>query len=196
MNKSLLGLALGVAGAAQAQLFHLGVDLTDPANVVFTATSLPPPQTAQGQSLFDGITLSVFFAPPLASQAGGFATGSLRPWLSPLTYNTWASDDITPGLVTDLNIYRTGPGNDVTQTFNTFFQALAGSASIDLSAQAAHFKGLGTSGPIFSGWSGDIGPQIGVWQITAVPELPVAAHLAIYGAGFAGLAIYRRSRKA
>ncbi len=196
MNKSLLGLALCVAGAAQAQLFHLGVDLTDPANVVFTATSLPPSQDSFGKVAFEGITLSVFFSPALPSAVGGFATGDLRPWLTTTTYNTWASDDITPGLVTDLNIYRTGPGFNHPETFDTFFQALAGSAVMDLSGQAGSFKALGTSGPIFSGWSGNIGPQIGTWQITAVPELPVAAHLAIYGAGFAGLAIYRRSRKA
>lgn len=196
MKTRSIALALCVAGVAQAQLFHLGIDLTDPANVVLTATSLSASQTAQGQSLFDGVTLSVFFSSPLSSQVGGLATGDLRPWLSPLTYNTWASDDIIPGLVTDLNIYRAGPGADVTETFNSFFQALAGSASVDLSAQAGNFMPLGTTGPIYSGWSGDIGPQIGIWQITAVPEFPVAAHLAIYGVGFAGLAAYRRARKA
>lgn len=196
MNKSLLGLALCVAGAAQAQLFHLGIDLTDPANVIFTATSLPPSQDSFGKTTFDGITLAVFFSPALPSSVGGFATGDLRPSTSTLAYNTWASDEVTPGLVTDLNIYRSGPGSSHPETFDTFFQALAGSAFIDLSAEAGSFKALGTSGPILSGWSGNIGPQIGTWQITAVPELPVAAHLAIYGAGFAGLAIYRRSRKA
>ena len=196
MNKSLLGLALCVAGAAQAQLFHLGVDLTDPANVVFTATALPATQNSLGKTLFDGITLAVFFAPPLPTQVGGPLSGDLRSWSTPLVYDAWISDDVTPGVVTDLNIYRDAVGSNFPETFDTFFQALAGSASIDLSGQAAHFKGLGTSGPIFSGWSGNIGPQIGIWQITAVPELPVAAHLAIYGAGFAGLALYRRSRKA
>lgn len=196
MKKHLLGIALCVAGAAQAQLFQLEIDISNPANVIFTATSLPGEQLSLGKTLFDGVTLGVFFNPALTTQAGGFAAGDLRPWLTPLVYNSWISDDVTPGLVTDLNIYRDGVGSDLPQTFSTFFQALAGSASIDLSGQAGNFQPLGTSGPIYAGWSGNLGTQIGTWHITAVPELPVAAHLAIYGAGFAGLAIYRRTRKA
>lgn len=196
MNKSLLGLGLCVAGAARAQLFHLGIDISDPANVVFSATSLPSTQDDFGKRAFDGITLGLFFNPALPTQVGGVLAGNLRAWSMPIVYDTWASDDVTPGLVTDLSIYTTGPGFNFPETFDTHFQALAGSASIDLSAYLANFQPEGTSGPIFAGSSGNLGSPMGTWQITAVPELPVAAHLALYGAGFVGLAVYRRSRKA
>ena len=138
----------------------------------------------------------LFFNPALPTQVGGVFAGNLRAWSMPIVYDTWASDDVTPGLVTDLSIYTTGPGFNFPETFDTHFQALAGSASIDLSAYLANFQPDGTSGPIFAGSSGNLGSPIGTWQITAVPELPVAAHLALYGAGFVGLVVYRRSRKA
>ena len=64
-----------------------------------------------------------------------------------------------------------------------------------LASEAAFLPTLGTTGPIFAGYSDNPGVIIGTWEITAVPELPVAAHLALYGAGFAGLWTFRRFRK-
>lgn len=194
MKKTLLSVALCAAGIAQAQLFHLDINLTNPSAAVFTATTLPSEDNSFGTTLFDGISLQVFFNPALPGQTGGTTIGTLRPFLTNLAYDAWISDDVSPGLVTELNIYRDGVGNIVPQSFLTFFQALAGSAVIDLSGQIGSLPTFGTSGPIAAGWTGNPGPQIGTWAV--VPELPVGAHLALYGVGFAGVWFYRRSRKA
>lgn len=200
MKKTLLSLALCATGIAQAQLYHLGIDLSNPSAAVFTATTLPSEDNSFGTSLFDGISLQVFFNPGLPAVAGGTTIGTtigtLRPFQINLAYNTWFSDFASPGLVTELNIYREGRGSEISQTFSTFFAALEGSATLDLSGQIGHLPGLGTRGPLIAGWTGNQGPRIGSWEITAVPELPVGAHLGLYGVGFAGVWLYRRSRKA
>lgn len=196
MKKILLSIALCAAGVTQAQLYHLGIDLSNPSAAVFTATTLASEDNSFATSLYDGISLQVFFNPGLPAQKGGSTIGTLRPFLTNLAYDAWISDDITPGLVTELNIYRDGVGGNIPQSFSTFFAALAGSAVIDLSGQLAHLPALGTRGPLVAGWTDNQGPQIGSWEITAVPELPVGAHLGLYGIGFAGVWFYRRSRKA
>ena len=198
MNKTnfILGLALGGAVGLQAQLFHLGINLSDKANVVVTATALPALANTANTSLFDGATLSGFFTSPIPASAGGLVFGGIRPYSASIAYDSWTIDNIGSGVMDDLNLYTTGNIGNNPQIFGTFFQAFISSGSLDLSAFSAELPGLGASGDVLAGYSQQLGPIVGRWEITAVPELPVAAHLALYGAGFAGLAIYRRSRKA
>jgi hypothetical protein len=197
MNKHILCAAsLLAAGAAHAQLFHLGIDLTDPSSVVITAT----PLNATGNSamtLWDGAVLQLFFTDSIPAVFDESLVGSLRPSSSVLPYDSWFVDETIPTVLSDLGIYRftIDPPSSPPQVFGTFFTAFTGSSTLDLSAQAAFFPIIGTTGPIFAGWSDNLGPIIGTWEVTAVPELPVAAHLALYGAGFAGLWTFRRFRK-
>ncbi len=197
MNKHILCAAsLLAAGAAQAQLFHLGVDLTNPSAVVITATSLNA--TANSVlTLFEGTTLQLFFSNEVSLNSFGPAGGNLAPFSSGTAYDTWSVDDTIPFLFTDLSFFKStvDPENSPAQVFGTFFTAFKGTAILDLSAQSAFLPTIGTTGPIFAGYSDTLGPIIGTWEVTAVPELPVAAHLALYGAGFAGLWMFRRFRK-
>jgi hypothetical protein len=197
MNKTTLTLGLALAGftATQAQLFHLGIDLSNPSSVVITATAQPALANTANTSLFDGATLLDFFTAPISPSAGGPLNGSIRPYSASLAYDGWTSDSVGSLDMDDLNLYTEGNFGNNPQIFGTFFQAFISSGSLDLSAFSAELPALGAKGDILSGYSGNFGPIVGQWEITAVPELPVAAHLALYGAGFAGLAIYRRTRK-
>ncbi len=197
MNKHILCAAsLLAAGAAQAQVFHLGVDLMDPSAVVITATSLHATDNSV-LTLFEGATLGLFFTDQVNFNFFGPVTGNLAPFSSGTSYDTWAVDDTIPLLFTDLSFFTStaDPGNSPAQVFGTFFSAFKGTGTLDLSSHAAFFPIIGTSGPIFAGYSDTLGPIIGTWEVTAVPELPVPAHLALYGAGFAGLWTFRRFRK-
>jgi|GEM_PF-4433209 len=197
MNKHILCIAsLLAAGAAQAQLFHLGIDISNPSAVVITATSL----NATGNSamtLWDGATLQLFFTDSVNPVFDQPLAGNLRPSSSVLAYNSWLVDETIPTVFSDLGIYQftDDPPSSPPQVFGTFFSAFTGTSTINLSAEAAFLPIIGTTGPIFAGWSDNLGPIIGTWEITAVPELPVAAHLALYGAGFAGFWTFRRFRK-
>lgn len=197
MNKQILcGASLLAAGVAQAQMFHLGIDITDPSAVVITATPLNA--TANSSlTLFDGVTLQLFFTGEVPSTTFAGASGNLAPFASGVAYDTWAVDDTIPSIFSDLSFYRSSddPPSSPPQIFGTFFTAFSGTATLNLASQASLLPILGTSGPIFAGYSDNLGPVIGTWQVTAVPELPVAAHLALYGAGFAGLWTFRRFRK-
>jgi hypothetical protein len=197
MNKHILcAAALLAAGAAHAQVFHLGIDLTDPSAVVITATPLNA--TANSSlTLFDGVTLQLFFTADIPSTTFAGVTGTLAPFASGVAYDTWAADDTFPGVFSDLSFYRStdDPPSSPPQIFGTFFSAFSGTSTINLASQAALLPIIGTTGPVFAGYSDNLGPIIGTWEVTAVPELPVAAHLALYGAGFAGLWTFRRFRK-
>ncbi len=197
MNKTTLSLGLALAGftAAQAQLFHLGIDLSNPSSVVITATAQAALANSANTSLFDGATLLDFFTAPISPFAGGSVSGTIRPFSASIAYDSWTSDAVGDAVVNDLNLYTLNNGNNP-QIFGNFFQAFLSSGSLDLSQFSAQLPSLGATGGILSGYSDNSGPVVGTWEITAVPELPVAAHLALYGAGFAGLAIYRRTRKA
>lgn len=197
MNKHILCAAsLLAAGAAQAQLFHLGIDLTDPSAVVVTATSLNAADNS-ALTLFDGATLQLFFTGDIATLPNGPLGGNLAPFASGTGYDSWSVDDTIPFVFSDLSFfqYTDDPPNSPAQVFGSFFTAFKGTGTLDLSAEAAFLPIIGTTGPIFAGYSGNLGPIIGTWEVTAVPELPVGAHLALYGAGFAGLWTFRRFRK-
>lgn len=198
MNKTTLTIGLALAGftAAQAQLFHLGIDLSNPSSVVITATAQPALANTANTSLFDGATLLDFFVAPISPLAGGPVAGTIRPYSASIPYNSWTSDSVGSLDWDDLNLYTDGNNGNNPQIFGTFFQAFLSSGSLDLSPFSAELPGLGATGDVLAGYSENLGPIVGQWEITAVPELPVAAHLALYGAGFAGLAIYRRTRKA
>jgi len=197
MKKHLsLGVVLCAASCAlQAQLFHLGVDLTNPTAAVITATTQPGLNNSAATSLFDGATLINFLTGTPALNTGGSLTGTLRPFSSSIPYANWINDDLSSPAYVDLNLYQV-TGSPNTQIFGTFFQPFISQGTLNLTPLAGLLPGLGATGDIYAGYSGNVGPLVGTWQITAVPELPVAAHLAIYGAGFAGLFIYRRTRKA
>lgn len=197
MNKHILCAAsLLAAGVAQAQLFHLGIDLTDPSAVVITSTPLSATDNS-ALTLFEGATLQLFFSGYVPFNTFGAASGNLAPFSSGTAYNTWAVDDTIPLLFADLSFFTStdDPANSPAQIFGTFFTAFKGSATIDLSAHTALLPSIGITGPIFAGYSDNLGPIIGTWEVTAVPELPVPAHLALYGAGFAGFWAFRRFRK-
>jgi hypothetical protein len=197
MNKRILCAAsLLAAGAAQAQLFHLGIDVTDPSAVVVTATALT--STANSSlTLFDGVTLQSFFADEIPNPTFAGMSGNLAPFASGVAYNTWGIDDIVPDIFSDLSFYRStdNPPSSPAQIFGTLITAFSGTSTLNLASQAAFLPSNGATGPIFAGYPDNLGPIIGTWEITAVPELPVAAHLALYGAGFAGLWTFRRFRK-
>lgn len=199
MKKKLLSIALCAAGAVHAQFFHLTIDLSNPSTAVFTATTRKSDSDSQTTQLFDGITLYDFFYPAFADPVSGSVTGSLQPSTSDpgLSYDRWTSDQIVPTVYSDLNLYRSS--GTLPQTFSKDSQALTGSAVIDLSSQIGNLPVFGTTGWIMGGYSGNLDYAIGLWEVIGappVPELPVGAHLAVYGLGFAGVWAYRRSRKA
>lgn len=197
MNRHILcAAALLTAGAAQAQLYHLGIDLTNPSAAVITATTLNATDNS-AMTLWDGAVLQLFFTASVPEVFDEVLVGNLRPASSILPYDSWFVDETIPTIFSDLGIYQVtmDPPSSPPQIFGSFFRAFAGTSTLDLSAQAAFLPSIGTTGPIFAGWSDNLGPIIGTWEVTAVPELPVAAHLALYGAGFAGLWTFRRFRK-
>lgn len=183
-------------------MFHLGVDLSNPSAVVITATTAVSLENSATTTLFEGATLQLFFTSDLtgAPVTDGLAAGTLRPFSAAFAYDTWTLDDTIPGIFSDLNLFLPGdPETSPSQVFGNFFQAFVGSSTINLSDFTASFPVNGTTGPIYAGYSDNLGPMIGTWEVTAVPtpvpELPVAAHLGLYGAGLLGFLAHRRFRK-
>lgn len=202
MRKSIWAVALaslaglGVGGVAQAQVFHLLVDLTDPSAAVITATSENALLNSNTTIHSHGATLQGFFTSSLASIPALPVTGDLGPSTSGIAYTGWDIDQVSSGVLTDLGLFNLGfPDGGEVQEFFTGTPAFVGSSTLDLSSVAAFLPTVGASGDIYAGYSLSLGPVVGRWQVVAVPEVPAAAQCGIYAVGLAGLWMWRRVKK-
>lgn len=202
MKKSIWAVALtslaGLAGSgvAQAQVFHLLVDLTNPSAAVITATSENALLNSNTTIHADGATLQGFFTSSIGSIAYLPVTGDLGPSTSGIAYESWDVDEVSSGVETDLSLFNSTfvDGGQI-QEFFTGTPAFVGSATLDLSSVAAFLPTVGASGDIYAGFSLNLGPVVGSWQVVAVPEVPAAAQCGIYAVGLAGLWMWRRVKR-
>lgn len=191
----LSGLFLG--GTASAQLFHIGIDVSNPSAVAFTSIALTP-ALANDSSMdsFDGVTLTHFFTGVIPTSARtGAVFGNLTPRGVSVSYDGWASNDMsTPGSYEDLNLYNSfGSLLGEFQEFSTAAVPFLGQATLNLRLFAGHLPGYGASGEIRAGYSENPGPVIAVWRVTYVPETGAMGQFAVFGAA-CGLAVAARRR--
>lgn len=170
----------------------LRIDITDPAQITFTATGANSENDDDQSFLSEGITLLDFFSVSVEDPNVAFFESPSNLW-SPggnFAYTTLSSSAFTnaaPFVYDDLAIFGSGFS---TQDFSTNAPALTGSAVADLTAWAAWIPAAGTVGNIRSGDGISFsGPQIG--QYTVVPE-PSTAALAAAGLLLAARFIRRR----
>jgi hypothetical protein len=164
--------------AAFSQSLVVSINITNPANVTFTATgAFSSVNETRGQG--DGISFVGFF---VASPTNNSAfSGNLTPSGSLSAFNTnFVSSS------TDLNLFGPGGPNMI---FTTTTAAFTGVGFDDMSYAIGNFAAPGTEGDIRTGFnSSNYGGIIG--QYTVIPE-PDTAMLV----GFVGLALMLRRRK-
>ncbi len=166
--------------AARADIL-VTIDITNPAAVVFTATSAAPTATGSGVPGINGIDFLQFFITPIS----GFALGDVTPssfatYLdSTYPYQNWNTDSYS-GSNVDLNFYSQKPSS---QHFNTADPAFVGTATVNFTAYAAYLPTAGATGQITNGnsgnASGDSRPLTVLGSYQVVPEPATWALLAL-----------------
>lgn len=190
----LLGTALATSVKAQSNLpVLLYVDVSDPHNVIFTATPSFAFANDSSTLVGDGVDLLNFFPTALLG-GGGFTTGNLVGGDSGIAYTAFAVDDdsTSGGDYVDLNLYD-DPGNSL-QTFSTNAAAFTGSTTIDYNSLVGELPEEGDHGSIIAGWDGNPGQVIGEWVVGAAP-VPEPGTMALAGLGGLSALIYARRRK-
>jgi len=190
---SALVLAAGLFAAtfpAAGQSILIDINESNPSAVQFIATGNLPIVNDSSQTIASGVDLISFFTASAAG--GGAATGTLIPAGTSAPYNQWFSDNLLNSRnFVDLNLYATS--SPQLQTFSISSPAFTGTATINLSSLVADLPTTGTTGPIYSGYSGSSGQLIGEWVV--VPEPSVEVQLALGAVFFAGLALVRSARR-
>jgi hypothetical protein len=163
------------------------VDVSNPANVTFTATGAPAAVADTGTFTYDGATLLKFFPvaadPALDLDVGG----DLTPNGTTQRYDASFPDDVS-GSSVDLNL-RAFSGLDG-QVFSTSAPAFTGAGTVDFSSLAGPLPVPGTTGQIMAGWSEEPGQVIGEWAV--VPEVTPWAQAGVMGLTVLGVAAWRR----
>lgn len=156
----------------------LYVDISDPANVLFQATSAFASADDSSTLGGEGIDLLQFFAPGLISFSNGTLTGSLTAAGTTVPYSGYFTDDYS-GSVVDLNLF-VGSSYDQSQiqAFSTSSPALVGLGVADFSDFLAFLPTSGSSGDIIAGYAySTTGAVIGQWHV--VPEPGTASLLGL-----------------
>ncbi len=184
---------LALAGLAQAGVLPaptvlIEVDITDPTNVVLSATGEASLINDSASTANTGTTLLDLFTAdfnipftPETALTGDLAGGGVLPYSSGLNDFGTLTDR-------DLNIYRGNllPDFGAFQIFDTMTAAFSGSSTVDLSG--ASLPALGTIGDIIAGDT-DTGSDVVIGQWRIVPAPGAAGLLAA-----AGLVGVRRRR--
>ena len=166
-----------LASTASMGAVLLEIDVTNPAAVVFTATSN---NSAIANSDYDnevGSCLLNFFTADAPDTDDAFSSSTLKPTSTSDPYDYfWVDVDDEGGLRSACAYFYTGTEN---QDFSTSSRAFEGSATIDLTGYP--LPAAGSSGNIVSGYSaGDVSAPLGEWSvngtstsapITAVPTM-------------------------
>jgi hypothetical protein len=164
----------------------LTIDISNPANVTFSATNGHPDADFDLDASI-GFTLLGFLtndeATSFDSTGTLSASGMIEPYLSLFTLD-YAGGLYEPGR--DLNLYANADAG--TQNFLTTAPAFSGSITFDLSEIASLFPSVGTTGTIQAGDGSTVGPVIGSYEVVPEP----AACILVGAAGM--LLIFRRRR--
>jgi MYXO-CTERM domain-containing protein len=174
-----------VMAAYAADPVLITVDVSNPAEVTFTATGQSPGITVTqnafvGMSLLDFWRSNVDYGSGSPGGEGLEASGTAGAYTACVRYGT------------TLNFYITS-GQGVDQKFAIGDPAFTGSATVNLSSISTLLPVAGSSGSLIAGdpMMPEAGVQsIGRWQVSAVPEPHEYALLA--GLGLVGFAVWRR----
>lgn len=183
-----------LASNARADIL-VTIDITNPAAVVFTATSAAPQSSGPNVPGTSGIDFLHFFAIEISGFALGLVSQStFATYLdSSYPYLNWNTDNYSVDNV-DLQFYSQKTSS---QHFSTSDPAFVGTGTVDFSAYAAYLPTVGATGQITDGYSGNASGDsrpltvLGTYQV--VPEPATWALLAL---GLAAcLPVLRRLRK-
>ena len=181
---ALLGLTVSAGRAAVI----LVIDITDPANVTFTATGAHAENDDPDTWLMYGFTLTGFFDSSVEDwDIHYFDESDLYSPEGNFEYTDFTSIDFSGGSnYVDLNIFGSGFSE---QGFSTTAPAFTGSAVADLRGWIAQIMGGGTVGSIYTDSEEQYGILIGEYQI--VPE-PTTMMAVLLGLGVMGMWQRRR----
>ncbi|MFN0066517.1 MAG: hypothetical protein ACKVYV_02675 [Limisphaerales bacterium] len=190
LRRALPGLLALVAGPLHAAVL-IQVDVSNPANVTFTATGAAAGVDDASTFTYDGATLLGFF--PAAADPGLDLDvgGNLTPNGTTQRYDASFPDDVS-GSSVDLNL-RAFSGLD-DQAFSTSAPAFTGVGTVDFTSLAGPLPEPGMTGQIMAGWSGEPGQVIGEWAV--VPEVAPVAQAGVMGLAVLGFVAIRRGRAA
>jgi hypothetical protein len=133
------------------------IDDSNPSAVTFTATDYNPFRSDTSHDFADGIDLLNFFAPNSLGEDTFNTSGTLTTFLDGTpVYDQSHADNVT-GDFQDLNVWSDSESDSNPENFSTLSQAFTGTATIDLGDEAANLLPAGTIGPIYAGFSEDIG---------------------------------------
>jgi hypothetical protein len=186
-----------------AQTYLLTVDISNPTNVVITATGNNATVDDSTTTLFQGVNLLGFFTSAFGSvnSVNGSPSGTLIGGGTGVGYNFFDVDNVSGSLV-DLNpfFFNSEVANQ-TQVFSTEQPAFTGSITLDMSAYVAELPEDGATGDIRpgarSGAAGlPFGSVIGQWQVISTTPTPEPSMLALASlGGLSALALAWRRRK-
>ncbi len=184
---TLAGAALTTSAYAQGVL--LTVDLSNPTNVIITATGNNAAVNDNSTPAWEGVSLLSFLTSAVAktdTYAGSLTGGGVA-------YNAYfcQTGGNSPG--NDLCLYNYGVGDP--QTFSTGAPAFTGTATLNLSSIAGSLPSAGASGNIYTSYSGNHRVLLGQWQVMDAAPTPEPGTLALAGLGGVGAWFCARRRK-
>ncbi len=209
-----LSLLLLSAVAAQAAVL-IQIDVSDAANVTFTATGSFAEIANSDYPTNDGVDLMAFFTGgseiaaalvpiPIGLERVG---GSLTAAGAQDAYNNWTRDNVTKDMNIDLNLYFEVGGSEATaavplaasaqkpvgfQLFSTNSAAFTGTGFIDFTTESQYLPQIGASGEIRPGYSDNgLGSSIGRWLVIPEPS----TYALLLGAGVLAVAAIARRRR-
>ena len=164
----------------------LEVDIADLSAVTISATGATPSQNVSGLNLQQGFSLIDLFIENESNP--NFATGNLVANVATAAYNrawTLPSDK-------DLNLWRSGQGNNQDQIFDTMLPAFTGTLTVDLTGYS--IQSAGTYGDVLYGDFNPEGPIFGQWEIVNSSAIPEPAMASLLCFGLVGLGLARRKK--
>jgi hypothetical protein len=186
--------AMLVTSASAQNNYLITIDVSDIANVTFTATDNFASVDSSTTDSGDGVELLGFLNTgndgvyvDLSSTLSGGGSG--------ISYDTTYTDNISTsgGDNLDLNLYS--DNDSVTQLFNVSSPAFTGMATGDFTDYADLLPVAGATGDIRPGYNASIGPVIGQWQVIGAAPVPEPGTLALAALGGAGALLWARWRK-
>jgi hypothetical protein len=153
------------------------IDVSDPANVTFTATANNSAVAGNLSADFNGgITLKDFFTSnenigvgdPLAISGTWISRGASSSFNEAVTFDFDANTgNVEPGV--DLSLYHNVVNPSNLQQFITSAPPFTGSSTADLSL-LTFLPNPGATGSVYMGYLGSHGGILGEWMAVAVPE--------------------------